>query len=208
MAVYGLDIETDTGAGGLDPARCRILAAAVAGDDGTTVLTGPEPRLLGALDEHVAGLGPAVLVTWNGSGFDLPFIAERARRCGVATGLRLRLDPGIVRSHPPLAGHEGSYRAAWHGAVHLDAYLAYRSLLAGTGLSCSLKAAARRAGLAVVDADASKVHELSAHQLVRYVASDAALAMALAVARWDRVRDFGDGPLPVRAPAPLLSRTG
>jgi uncharacterized protein YprB with RNaseH-like and TPR domain len=184
---YGLDIETDTATGGLDPRCCRILAAALATDDGVRVLTGTEASILSGLDSEIATLAPGVLVTWNGSSFDLPFIADRARRVGVRLGLSLVLDPTIVRSHPPLPGHEGSYRARWHGHGHLDAYLAYRSLLADTGESCALKAVARRAGLAVLEPDPSRVHELSAPELRRYVASDARLALALAKARWAEV---------------------
>ena len=189
---YGLDIETDTAAGGLDPRHARVLAVAVAVDGTAEVVTGPEESLLRRLDQRLARLPPGLIVTWNGSAFDLPFLADRARRCGVRFGLRLRLDPTIVRSHPPLTGHAGSYRATWYGHGHLDAYLAYRALLAGTGDSCALKAVARRAGLPVVETDAARIHELSPDQLCRYVASDAVLTLALARARWEESVAFAD----------------
>ena len=189
---YGLDIETDTAAGGLDPRCCRVLAVAVAAAEGTVVLTGPEDRLLRRLDARLAGLPAGWIVTWNGSAFDLPFLADRARHHGVALGLRLRLDPAIHRSHPPLPGHAGSYRATWHGHGHLDAYLAYRELLSGTGASCGLKAVARRAGLPIVEADAARIHELPPAELRRYVASDAVLALRLAQARWEESLRYAD----------------
>ncbi|HZU71479.1 MAG TPA: hypothetical protein VE990_01790, partial [Acidimicrobiales bacterium] len=102
-AAYGLDIETDTSRGGLDPRRCRIVAAALATEAYVVVMTGPEKRILANLDDKLARLPDGVLVTWNGSSFDLPFIADRAARLGLRLGLQLRLDPAIVRSHPPLA---------------------------------------------------------------------------------------------------------
>ncbi|HZT66783.1 MAG TPA: 3'-5' exonuclease [Acidimicrobiales bacterium] len=200
--VYGLDIETDTSCGGLDPRRCRILAVAVAGPHGVTVLTGAEPGLLATLDRHLASLQPGVVVTWNGSSFDLPFLADRAAFAGIELGMRLRLDPGMDRTHPPLPGHGGRYRAGWHDHRHLDAYSAYRSLLAGDGESCGLKAVARRAGLSAVEVDAARVHQLSGEQLSEYVASDARLARRLALSRWDEVIDFVDPQVvPARAPA-------
>ena len=193
IPAYGLDVETDTSCGGLDPRACRILAAAVARDDGVAVLTGPEPALLARLDGILAALPAGVLVTWNGSGFDLPFLADRARRCGVVLGLDIVVDPGITSRHPPLAGHPGLYRARWHGHRHLDAYRAYRTLQSEG--SCALKAVARRHGLPVVEAEPTRIHELAPDQLRRYVARDAELALLLARARWTEVRPFTDPPL-------------
>ena len=199
-AAYGLDVETDTANGGLDPRRCRILAAAVAGAGGVTVLTGPEAHLLAGLDGLLRSLPPGTLVTWNGSAFDLPFLADRARACGVRLGLRLQLDPGLVSRHPPLTGHSGAYRARWHGHGHLAAYRAYRALVSEG--SCALKEVARRDGLPVVEADPARVHELAPDHLRSYVARDAELALTLARARWEEVERFSDPPL---APAVRLA---
>lgn len=196
LRCYGLDIETDTAAGGLDPSVASVLAAALAGPDGTVVFTGPEPGLLRALDAAVAGLEPGVVVTWNGSAFDLPFLADRAAKASVALGLDLALDLSIPRRHPPLTGHLGAYRAHWHEQVHLDAYRAYRGMLEGSGLSCGLKAVARRAGLAPVEADASLVHQLPRGDLERYVASDASLARLLAEQSWSQMSSHLDQPWP------------
>lgn len=194
VPAYGLDIETDTAADGLNPRRSSVLAAAVAGPEDVIVIDGPEPVLLAQLDRHLAGLPAGVIVTWNGSAFDLPFLSDRAAACGVTLGLALRHDPGIVRRHPPLPGHPGAYRATWHGHRHLDAYAAYRSL-EGPDFSCALKAVAARTGLAAVQADAARVHELTRADLRRYVASDARLALRLARLRWDESVVFAD-PLP------------
>jgi DNA polymerase elongation subunit (family B) len=80
--VYGLDIETDTTADGLDPAVAPIIAVAVATSDGDYVIDGDEVALLARLDRLLARLPPGVLVTWYGSGFDLPFIDARAHSLG------------------------------------------------------------------------------------------------------------------------------
>ena len=80
--LHGLDIETDTEAGGLDPRTACITAVAVASDGGTRVFDGAEADLLRALDVHVAALPAGVIVTWNGAAFDLPFLFDRAQRGG------------------------------------------------------------------------------------------------------------------------------
>ena len=191
-AAYGLDIETDTSSGGLDPRCSPVVAVALASDSGVTVLRGPEPRILREVDALLGVLAPGVLVTWNGSGFDLPFLSDRARRHGIVLGLDLRLDPAIVRSHPPLPGHAGFYRARWHDHGHLDAYLAYRALAEEGEGSLALKAVAARRGLTALEVDRTRIHELEPDDLATYVASDAALALALARTRWPEVEPFLD----------------
>lgn len=191
---YGLDIETDTSAGGLDPGRAGVVAVAVSGERRDHVLRGPERDVLIALDRVLARLRPGILVTWNGAGFDLPFLDDRARHHGVRLGLRLVADASIVRHREPLPGHDGAYRASWHRHRHLDAYLAYRTLLEGSELSCALKATARRAGMAPVEVDVARLHLLPAAAVERYVASDARTARLLAERRWTEVEAFIDGP--------------
>jgi hypothetical protein len=181
--LYGLDIETDTTVDGLDPARSHVVAVSLSSEDGQLTFRGPEHDLLTAVDEHLATLPPGVLVTWNGSGFDLPFLADRARVGRVRLGLRLRADAALPHRHAPLTGHAAPYRATWHGHGHLDACCLYRTLLPPT-TSCALKPLARQAGLPVVDVDRTTIHELDQHQLDRYAASDAWLARRLAELVW------------------------
>lgn len=182
-ALYGLDIETDTTIDGLDPERSAVVAVSLSTADGQLTFRGPERQLLAALDRHLAELPPGVLVTWNGSGFDLPFLADRARRVNVRLGLRLVADDALPHRHPPIAGHASPYRATWHRHGHLDACCLYRTLVP-EGTSCSLKPLARAAGLPVVEVDASAIHELHVHSLDRYVASDAWLTRELATRAW------------------------
>ena len=194
--LYGLDIETDTTIDGLDPAIGRILAVAVVNADEadrTAEATEPvevfddadEVELLDRLDRSLAALPPGVLITWNGARFDLPYLATRAERHGLHLGLRLWLDPALSGRHEPLPGHRGAYRASWHHHYHLDAYRLYQADVGpALRLPCSLKVVASLAGLAPIEVDASKVHELTPAQIATYVRSDARCTAVLAHRRW------------------------
>ena len=199
--LVGLDIETDTTVDGLDPHVGRVLAVAVAITDRVTVFDDPDERLLLArVDGFLAGLEPGVVVTWNGGGFDLPYLTTRSRLLGVELGLRLTLDPGLDDRHPPLVGHAGAYRASWHGHRHLDAYRMYRADLdLASPEPCSLKAVARAAGLHPVEVDASRVHLLSRAECATYVASDARCTAELARRRWPSASVWVDRSEPARA---------
>lgn len=181
--LYGLDIETDTTVDGLDPARSAVVAASLSSADGQVTFRGPERQLLRALDRHLRWIPPGVLVTWNGSGFDLPFLADRARARRVGLGLRLVAGAALPHRHPPITGHPVPYRATWHRHGHLDACCLYRTLVP-EGTSCALKPLARAAGLPVVELDATAIHTVDQHRLDHYVASDAWLARQLASRAW------------------------
>lgn len=182
--IYGLDIETDTTVDGLDPSVSRIVAVALS--TGTDELfDGPEDEILAALDQRLAELPPGVLATWNGSAFDLPFIADRAARWRLRLGLRTVADPGIRHRHAPLPGHDHCYRAAWFAHSHLDAYRLYRDDVGpALRISCSLKSIARFVGLAPIEVDRERIHDLSREALHAYAASDARLARVLVERRW------------------------
>lgn len=184
-AVYGLDIETDTTVNGLDPNVAPVITVALAGPGYEEVFTGPEHVILADVDERLRQLEPGVVATWNGGAFDLPFIAHRASLYDMALGLRLQLDPSIVLHGDPLPGHEGAYRARWHRHAHLDAYRVYRGDVGpALRISCSLKSIARFVGLAPVEVDRSRIHDLTNEALHAYAASDARLARILAERRW------------------------
>ena len=181
--LYGLDIETDTTVNGLDPAVSSIVAVSLSTEDETFTFTGPERKLLGSLDDRLRRMPRGVLVTWNGSGFDLPFLSDRARTLRVRLGLSLTPDETLPHKHAPLIGHELPYRARWHKHLHIDACCAYRTLLP-EGTSCALKPVARSAGLTVIEEDREHLHELGAGALVRYATRDAELARLLAARVW------------------------
>jgi uncharacterized protein YprB with RNaseH-like and TPR domain len=192
--LYGLDIETDTSDNGLDPTVAPIVAIALSTErEGDAVLTGREDAVLRLVDDALGELEPGVLVTWNGGAFDLPFLADRARRHGLELGLELHWDPAASRpGRAPLPGHIGTYAARWWGHQHLDAYRAWRSLTADPDESCALKAVARREGLDAVEVDCERLHEVPLNTLRRYVHSDACLARTLARLRWDDLRRHVD----------------
>lgn len=185
--LYGLDIETDTTVDGLDPSVSPIVAVVVATPDGDRVFQGAEDLVLHRTDELMSELDPGIVVTWNGSGFDLPFLAERARRLGVTLGLDL-WDDGPERTEP------GVVRGRWQGADHhLDGYRLYRADVGRSlGFPCGLKPLSRLVGLAPVEVDRSCIHLLDDAALEAYVASDARLARELVLRRWPVVERATD----------------
>jgi hypothetical protein len=192
-AVYGLDIETDTTVNGLDPGVARILTVALASPGFEETFVGDEHELLAALDARIHQLEPGVIATWNGAAFDLPFIADRAALYGMQLGLRLQHDPTIPLHHEPLPGHVGSYRASWHRHGHVDAYRLYRGDVGPSlRISCSLKSIARFVGLAPVEEDRTRIHDLTNEALHAYAASDARLARVLTGRRWATAARFVD----------------
>lgn len=187
VALYGLDIETDTSVDGLDPQLSPIVAVAVATDDGDHVFQGPEPTILAMLDGLLAELPPGLVVTWNGAGFDLPFLAERARIVGVTIGLELWRDP-TIESEP------GVFRGSWYRHDHLDGYRVYRADVGRSlGLSCGLKPLSRLVGLEPVELDRTSLHLLDADLIRSYVASDARLAKEMVLRRWPLAGRSCDG---------------
>ena len=195
---YGLDIETDTTIDGLDPATSPVVAVAVSTVHGDTVLTGAEADILERLDDLLASLPTGVIVTWNGSSFDLPFLVHRARVLGVTLGLELcDRDARVV--DPPWPPPPGGWRATWGAHGHLDGFRLYRADVRRiVGLSCGLKAMARLVGLPVVEVDRSVIHELTADDLESYVSSDARLARQLVARRMPGAAASVDrGPVPV-----------
>jgi DNA polymerase elongation subunit (family B) len=201
-AVYGLDIETDTTSNGLDPSVAAVITVALSCDSHDEVFTGDEPDLLRELDDRLSTLEPGVIATWNGAAFDLPFLADRADRHGVDLGLTTRLDRGITMRRAPLPGHRGAYRARWHDHDHIDAYRLYRGDVGpALRVSCSLKSIARLVGLAPIEVDRERIHDLSREALHAYASSDARLARVLTERRWATASRFAD-----RLPAELAGR--
>ena len=195
---YGLDIETDTTIDGLDPTTSPVVAAAVSTVHGDTVLTGPEAVILRDLDDLLRTLPTGVIVTWNGSSFDLPFLDHRARVLGVPLGLQV-CTPDRLPVDTPWPPPTGGCRATWGAHGHLDGFRLYRSdVRRVVGLSCGLKAMARLVGLPVVEVDRAVIHDLSALELESYVSSDARLARQLVARRMPGAAAAVDrGPVPV-----------
>ena len=199
VPLYGLDIETDTEAGGLDPSLARILAVAVSSTTGDAVFQGDESSILTRVDAYLAGLAPGVVVTWNGSTFDIPFIVHRAGLIGLELGLSAHRDDRLPH-RDPIVGLDGVYRATWHGHRHLDGYRLYRSDVGRTlPVSCGLKSISRLVGLSPVEVDVVHLHELRSTDVAAYVASDARMARLLVERRLPGSLSWAD--CPTRRPA-------
>ena len=195
--VYGLDIETDTTENGLDPSVAAVVTVAVSTPGRDAVFSGRESTILYDVDQHLRSLEPGVIATWNGAAFDFPFIADRAARHGLDLGLRIEFDPTIGMRRAPLPGHPGAYRCGWYQHSHLDAYRLYRGDVGpALRVSCSLKSIARLVGLAPIEVDRERIHDLSNEALHAYAASDARLARVLAERRWPSAARFVDRAVP------------
>jgi DNA polymerase elongation subunit (family B) len=209
-AIYGLDIETDNSHDGLDPAVASVRAIALSGRTFDELFVGDEADLLRGLDARLAELPVGVVATWNGSAFDLPFLADRARILGVPLGLKLCLDRRLTLQRAPLPGHAGAYRAGWHEHGHLDTYRLYGG--APTAAQrLSLRSLGRLVGLGCEDVRRTRSQNLSNEALHACAPSDARLARVLAERRWpaaarmiDRVQS--DEAQPVSVAAQRLAR--
>ena len=209
-AVYGLDIETDTTHDGLDPAVASVRAVALSGATFDELFVGDEADLLRALDERLWSLPAGVVATWNGSAFDLPFLADRARLLGVDLGLKLRLDRRLTLHRAPLPGHAGAYRAGWHDHGHLDTFRVYGAETTAAQ-RLSLRSLGRFVGLGGCEVRSTRTQTLSNEALHACAPSDARLARVLAERRWpaaarmvDRVE--WDEAEPVAVAAQRLAR--
>lgn len=194
--LYGLDIETDTTVDGLDPAVARVVAVGVSTPFGERVFEGEEDRILVELDSWLGELSAGVIVTWNGSSFDLPYLQERSRTLGLRLGLLICGDPSIPLRGRVAGGHQHAFRGVWHQHQHLDAYRLYKGDVGPLlKVSCALKSIARLVGLPTTDVDQRRIHELPAGEVAKYVTSDARLARQLVLRRWETARRFVD-PVP------------
>jgi len=190
--VYGLDIETDTTADGLDPRVASVITVALSLPGHDEIFSGRESTLLFDLDQRLRDLPAGVLATWNGAAFDLPFLAHRAAVHQLDLGLRLRRDPTLT-VRDPLPGVAGAFRGAWHRHTHLDAYRMYKGDVGPVlRVSCSLKSIARLVGLIPVEVDRTRIHDLSREALHAYASSDARLARVLTERRMPGAARFID----------------
>lgn len=181
--VYGLDIETDTSVDGLDPRVAPVVTVALSlGTHDELFEGGREDTLLFDVAQRLRTLPAGVLATWDGSAFDLPFLAQRAALHQLDLGLRLRLDPQLRDGRAPLPGHRGAYRGAWHHHAHLDAYRLYQGDAGPIGRA-SLRSIARLVGLAPAGSDRRRGPDLSVEARYACASSDARLARVLAERR-------------------------
>ncbi|MBK6855378.1 MAG: hypothetical protein IPG97_02135 [Microthrixaceae bacterium] len=192
--IYGLDIETDTRNDGADPTIAPVITVALSGRNFDEIFVGSEAYILTALDDRLSTLAPGVLATWNGSTFDLPFMADRALLLGVDLGLRLCVDQRLTMQRALLPGHRGAYRAAWHHHSHIDTFRLYGES-APAGPWSSLRVIGRALGL-TASANRGEARGrcqlLATEALHAHAASDARLARVLAERRWSTAQRLVD----------------
>ena len=215
------DLETT----GLDPARDRIFMVAVRDPSGaTSVLEAQEggdageAALVRRLVETVRAADPDVIENHNLHGFDLPFLAHRARVLGVPLALGRLARPGLrERAAMRGSGREGEggrrVRLVAPGRELIDTMDAVQRYdfatrdLPGHGL----KAVARHLGIAAPDRELVPGHQIfrvwrrDPARVRRYAAADveevaaiarmlggAAFALArMAPRRYERLADAG-----------------
>jgi DNA polymerase elongation subunit (family B) len=172
--IYGLDIETDTTIDGRNPRVSRIVAAALVPVEGDALVLRhqDEGELISALIEQTATLVPNdVVCTWNGSGFDLPFISIRAEVLGIDLGWDMWRSSRSSKYEP--VGYDFSLRARVGQAPHMDVAPAYKEVAVSLGCDWSLKPVCSALGFSPLSVDRERIHELTLEELDAYVASDA-----------------------------------
>lgn len=227
--VYSLDIETSTALvtgpdgkpgynPGLDPLLGFITEAVVVGAEAGEVFTGEgtaddEARLLLNLDNHIFGLAPGLLTTWNGGPFDLPFLQTRSEENAVSLGLRVAHQDGLkpkydaLPGHGPEAwgldgnkGHSGVYSGTWAALrgihAHLDVSYAYKAFADKHGIKWGLKPVCEAFGISMITVDRTEMHLLTPAERREYVMSDGNGTRLLALNMLGLI-DLGTGPLPL-----------
>ena len=187
-----IDLET-SGLCGTAEDAC-ITDIALGGSWGTHVITGlPEDRMLAMLADTLT-LFAGIIVTWWGTGFDWPYLADRYAAHGMPT-------PFIITSaregrpsdhHPnPVIVTVASIDGRWQ---HVDACNAWRPIRKATGQSSGLKAVAADYGMNPVVVDRERMADLTDEERIAYAASDAAVTYALAVGLGDLLAVHVDHP--------------
>ncbi len=128
MKMLSLDIETYVQEGkGILPEENPILMIALYGagfrklvtwrefatEDPSIEFVKDEGEMLARIRDHINIFGPDALVTYNGDGFDLPYILTRARKCGV------RFDINGDYTEPARVGRVHP-EVEMTGVVHID----------------------------------------------------------------------------------------
>jgi DNA polymerase elongation subunit (family B) len=181
--LYGFDIETL----GLDPTvdDARVVSVAACSTSESVVFDNNNERVL--LDDVAAWLdNPSrtrgVLVTWNGSAFDWPYLQTRARLVGSRLDAMMRLVQSDLRApaYQPIGGHTGGYLVDVAGWDHADVMRAWKPWAKANNMRAALKVVARAHGIDVIEVDRERINELSRTELVAYNLSDVEATRILA----------------------------
>ena len=191
-SAYAFDIESDTTPQadgkcyGLEPLHAGLTEIAfscdtsVMSEGGKVFATSDgmtEADVIIEFDRMLFELDPGVLMTWNGSFFDLPFILTRSEVLGITQHMHLHAQPGLAPKYTPTAPHTGGYSATWDtkGVMphqHLDIMRGYERAAKLLGIKWSLKPVAEAYGLDMISVDREKMHELTPAERRAYALSD------------------------------------
>ncbi|MCX6375009.1 MAG: DNA polymerase, partial [Armatimonadetes bacterium] len=155
--VHRMQIDIETAGLSFEPESSRIFLIAVSDNRGfEELIEGDEPEMLAELIAVVRGIDPDTLEGHNILGFDLPFLAARARRCGMALNLGRdgsEMAFGAERSCP-IGGYSRPFVPAFVRGRHvIDTLLAVQRFDVGRGRleRYGLKECAQTLGLAEPD---------------------------------------------------------
>lgn len=202
--VYAYDIESmnddKRGYNGLDPSRSYVTEIAVATDTsingGGEVFTGNEAKILADFARFVRSLKPGLMVGWNNTFFDNPFLDYRSALVlpgGVHDlGMSLKPEPSLSPKYDPLPtattptnpnGGWSAQFAAADGGLHasLDVAPYFKEFAEEQGIKWGLKPVCEARGIDMfeipdgfVDADdfRTRLHDATPEQRKAYVLSD------------------------------------
>jgi len=169
MKLTALDIETT----GLNPAAddAAVTDVAFYGAGWTGCISGDERTVLARTAARLAVMQGTV-VTWNGSGFDWPYLLHRAAVHGINLGITVT------------GKREGKYRTGvmvtgntWR---HADVWVAWGPMMTGLWLPSGLKPVARLFGLDPIEVDRTRMADLTDDERRAYALSDVRCTLGLA----------------------------
>jgi DNA polymerase elongation subunit (family B) len=184
LPLYGFDIESTS----LSPLEGRTRSIASWGDFGHfyAEAVGAEGELgliIGALS-WLKAQPSGIVVGWNTSGFDVPFLLTRARalHAHVRQGQLLCATAATDRplKYEPTPGHVGGYRVqSFGGHKHCDIMNPWKVWADENGVEWSLKPVASAVGLDPIKEDREAMEDLTSERLCAYNLSDARVTKGL-----------------------------
>ena len=195
--LYALDIEST----GLNPGESKMVSVAVAAPGESMVFVSDnESSLFSDLTAWFKNpqRERGTIVTWNGSGFDWPYLLTRAQAVGAdefLAALTIRQHDERMPVYQPIAGHTGGYAVSFAGFDHADIMRPWKPWSKEQGISNSLKSVAKAKGIEVIEVDRTKIDSLSRAELVAYNISDVAATLTLAEQLGDGINPWLDSRL-------------
>lgn len=191
MTLTAMDIETS----GLSPLESHVVSIAICSDQEFIVWESQdEKRLLDDFAYWLDTRDKGVIVTWNGSAFDWPFLFTRANTVGSRLATKITLVQAETRDpqYGPIDGHTGGYLVNVEGWDHIDAMLPWRVRAKAAGHRWALKAVAKVHGIDVVEVDRERITELPKKDLAAYNISDVDATLQLAEKLGDELFEWLD----------------